>query len=490
MKDQGNSAGPNRADIQHVVAELQSRLRATGELIVRHLDIPEPDGSAGPGLQGRPAAILYLNTLVDSEVVDRYVLQPLLTARLPYGTGMEPAMRNLLPVSRLERTRSLDSAIQALLDGEALLVVHGVASILQISAQQSKARSPTEPEAERIVRGSKEGFIEYLDVNLALIRRRLRTEDLRIKRLRIGRRSGTPVAVCFLEGAANPGVVSMVMDRLRAIDIDVVEHSSTIGSFIQDFRWSPFPQLQISERPDTLVRGLANGRVGILLDGTPTAMLAPATFRDLLATEADYSYSSWVGSLFRFVRLVSVLVGGTFPGIYIAVVSFHPELLPNRLSLSITGSREGVPFPTAVEMAGMLLIFEIFREATLRMPKSLGQTAGVVAGFILGQAAVAAGIISDVMVVVISLAAISLFVIPDFGLKMVMRLVSVGSLVAAATFGLFGLGLWGVVVSTHLATLTSFGVPYLSPIAPTRKGWWLDTILRAPLWLKPQGPRR
>jgi hypothetical protein len=490
MNDQGNSAGPIRADVQQVVAEVQSRLRAKEELIVRPLDIQGPDGSVEPGSDGWPAVVLYLNTLVASEVIDRFVLQPLLTARLPRDTGMESAMRNLLPVSRLERTTSLDIAIQGLLDGEALLLVHGVVAMFRISAQQSKPRSPEEPDAERIVRGSKEGFIEYLDVNLALIRRRLRTEDLRISRLRIGRRSATPVAICFLEGVARPGLVSMVMERLRAIDIDVVEQSSVIESYIKDFRWSPFPQVRISERPDTIVRELANGRVGILVDGTPTALLAPATFWDLLATESDYSYSSWVGSLFRFVRLVSVVIGATFPGLYIAAVSFHPELIPNRLSLSITGSREGMPFPTAVEMAIMLLIFEIFREATLRMPKSLGQTAGVVAGFILGQAAVAAGIISDVMVVVIALSAISLFVIPDFGLKMVMRLISIGSLLAAASFGLFGLALWGILVVTHLATLTSFGVPFLSPIAPARKGWWRDTILRAPPWLKPQGPRR
>lgn len=475
-------------ELEGAVSTLRDRLQAGDELTLRRFAVALTNGSRPAAPEHRPAAILYLKSLVNSELVDRFMLLPLLAGAIPCPDGLEEAIPNLLPSSGLKQSPSLEKALQALLEGDAVLLIDGAKRIFHTHVKKVEKRSLSEPAAERIIRGAKVGFIEDLDANIGLIRSRLRTEALRITRLQLGRRSPTPVAVCYLDGVANPQVVATAIERLRAVDVDTVANSNLLEAFIQDEPWTLFPLLRVSERPDTVSRELANGRVVILADGTPTALLAPATFWDIMKTEADYTYGHWVASFFRIIRFISLLVGGTLPGLYISVVSFHPELIPNRLSLSIAASREGMPFATLTEMGGMLFVFEIFREATLRAPPSVSQTAGVVAGFILGQAAVAAGIISDIMVVVIALSAITLFVIPDFGLKIVMRIISFGSLIASALFGLFGLGLWGIVLGTHLAALKSFGVPYLTPLAPAQPGGWLDSVVRAPYLLLRRRP--
>ncbi|HEY3368345.1 MAG TPA: spore germination protein [Symbiobacteriaceae bacterium] len=478
----------SKIDLEAAVSTLKDRLQAGDELTVRRFTVTFRGGERPLGPQQRSAVVLYLRSLVNSEQVDRFMLLPLLAGEVPGQGNLEEAIADRLPASSLKRTASLDSTVQAMLAGEAVLLIDDAETIFHIAAQQVAKRSPDEPEAERIIRGPKEGFIEELDANVGLIRRRLRTETLRVTRLQIGRRSPTHVALFYLDGVANPQVIDTVRQRLGAVDLDTVPNSSLLQALIQDSPWTLFPLMRISERPDTVTRELSNGRIVILADGSPSALLVPATFWDLLKTEVDYAYGPWVATFYRLVRFLGLLIGGTLPGLYIALVSFHPELIPNRLSLTIAASREGMPLATLTEMGGMLLVFEIFREATLRTPPAIGQAVGVVAGFILGQAAVAAGIISDIMVVVVALSAISLKVVPDFEMVMVVRIISFGGLISSALFGLFGLGLWGIVLGTHLVSLKSFGVPFLSPLAPSQSGGWLDVVIRAPLFLLRKRP--
>ncbi len=289
------------------------------------------------------------------------------------------------------------------------------------------------------------------------------------------------LVVAFINDLASTELVDEIKNRIQKIDIDSVLESGYIEQLIEDNYLSPFPQIQNTERPDRVISALMEGRVAILLDGTPFVLIAPVTFSMLLQSPEDY-YERWLpGTLLRLLRFMTAFVSLFAPALYISFISFHPGLIPTKLAISIIGSREGVPFPALIEALIMEVAIEVLREAGLRLPKPIGPAMGIVGGLIIGQAAVEAGIVSPIMVIVVAVTAISSFTIPQYSVGITLRILRFVAMFCAAIFGLYGVILFFLLLCSHLVKLKSFGVPYTSPAVPYRFSDWKDFMVRMPL---------
>lgn len=301
--------------------------------------------------------------------------------------------------------------------------------------------------------------------------------------MRIGRYTQTEVIVTYLEGIANPDVVKEALQRLERIDTDSILESGYIEEYIEDVTYSPFPTIMNSERPDAVAAGLLEGQIAILVDGTPFVLQAPVTFFRFLQSSEDYYQRFDIASFIRFIRYLSFFVSMLLPSLYIAITTFHQEMLPTTLLISLAAQREGVPFPAIVEAFLMEITFEVLREAGVRMPRVIGSAISIVGALVLGQASVQAGLVSAAMVIIVSFTAISNFVTPAVNMAVAARLIRFGLMLLAGTFGLFGILTGCMAVLIHLVSLRSFGVPYLTPVAPLVLSRLNDTFIRIPRWL-------
>ena len=316
---------------------------------------------------------------------------------------------------------------------------------------------------------------------MVMIRRYIRDPNLRFKTYQVGRRSKKDLVLSYIDGIVNPDIVKEVNRRLETIDMDDAPESGYIEEWIEDSFLSPFPQVLNTERPDKVAAALLEGKVAILLDGTPFVLIAPATLGNTLQSPEDY-YERWtIGTLLRALRYLAAFIAMFLPALYIALVSFHPGMIPSDLAFSIAASREGVPFPAYVEALLMALTMELLREAGTRLPTPIGQTIGIVGGLVIGEAAVSAGLVSPAMVIVVALNAIASFSLPSYSVAISFRILLFGMMLAAATFGLYGIILSYIMLNVHLVNLKSFGVPYTTPFAPNFLSDWKDLILRAPI---------
>jgi spore germination protein len=287
----------------------------------------------------------------------------------------------------------------------------------------------------------------------------------------------------------NDELLEEVKARIEKIKIDAVPGSGYIEQLIEDNFLSPFPQLQNTERPDRVMSALMEGRVAILLDGSPFALIVPVTFHMLLQSPEDY-YERWIaGSLIRVLRYFSSFVSLLAPSMYIAFISFHQGSIPTKLTFSIAATREGVPFPPLIEALFMEIAIEVLREAGLRLPKPIGQSLGIVGGLVIGEAAVQAGIVSPIMVIVVAVTAISSFTLPQYNVGIALRMLRFIGMLFASVFGLYGVVLFFLLLCSHLVRLKSFGVPYVSPAVPYSPSDWKDLIIRLPISMMKRRPQ-
>jgi hypothetical protein len=419
--------------------------------------------------------LLYLNSLVDDETV------AWATDQFAAFTAVRTAGLELPVRGRLRPLDGSSAAVEVLLEGN-LVVVNG--EMLAVEAQGWLKREPQEPETERVIRGPREGFTETLADNIGLVRRWIRDPSLQVEELRVGRRTKTRVVLVYLADVAPPRMVSEVRRRLEALDLDGILESGYIQQLITDRRASIFPLIQATERSDRIAAGILEGRVAILVDKSTTSLLVPVTINELYQTPEDYYLSFWVGSFLRLIRLLGNNLAVALPGLYIAVTDFHPELLPTQLALAIAGTRTRVPVPLLAELFIMEIAVEVFREAGLRLPGSVGQTLGMVAGSVLGLTAVQAGFVSPATLVVVAVTAIASFTGPNYEVGVTWRLLKFMLAIAAALFGLHGLTIAGILVLVHAADLKSFGVSYLAPWAPLQWEELGDAPVRKPFWAR------
>lgn len=433
---------------------------------------------------GHRLAILYLETLVDKAIIDEFVVLP-----LQQEEGLLQPDRVDLFTHRILDTSTIEKTVRELLFGNSVILFHRFAEGVVAATGGGKRRSVSEPTNESVVRGPRESFIESLPTNIGLVRRRLITPKLKVELRFIGRISHTAVAVIYLDGIAQDAIVEEVKSRLDKIDIDGVLESLYIEEMIEDpMGYTPFPTVFNTERPDRIAAGLLEGRVGILVDGTPIALLVPSGLTQFLYSNEDYYQRYDIASLLKMLRTFTFVLSFIMPGFYVALLTFHQEMIPTPLLIALTGQREGVPFGIAIEVALMEITFEILREAGIRLPKTIGAAVSIVGGLVLGQAAVEAALVGPGTVITVSLTAIASFCTPSYNMAIAARLLRFILLILSAFLGAFGLFFGLIMIVIHLNSLRSFGIPYLSPISPFHPQSWKDLFVRFPWWSLKQRP--
>ena len=439
------------------------------------------------------AAIVYIDGLVDSRLVHNDILKTMLVEH-DYLPESSAALFNVLQEEIISATDiqvgdTLDDVSNAIMYGKTIFYLDGVDQVLLMDTADWESRSIDEPTTETVIRGPKEGFVENVQTNMMLIRRYIRDQNLRFKDFKIGRRSKSTLFLAYIDDIIHPDLVKEVTRRLETIDMDAALESGYIEQWIEDSFLSPFPQTLNSERPDKVANALLRGKFVIILDGTPFALIAPVEIGFLMDAPEDY-YERWmIGSLLRFLRYMAAFLAIFLPGIYIALVSYHQGMIPTDLAFSIAGTRETVPFNAFIEAMAMGATMELLREAGARLPTAVGQTIGIVGGLVIGEAAVQAGIVSPIMVIVVALTAIASFSIPSYSVVIAFRIIRFGLMIMGAFLGLFGLILGYIMINIHVVHLKSFGVPYTAPFSPTFWQDWKDLILRMPIPLLTKRPQ-
>ena len=370
---------------------------------------------------------------------------------------------NALGIADATFFETIEEAVNGLFTGDAVLFVEGCEKAVKIPDKGYPAMGVGEADSEKVIRGSNEGFSDAVKQNAALIRKRIRSPYVKVKECNAGVRSHTKVYLMYMEGIVYPNLIEEVEKRLDSFVIDGVLDSGVIEQLTEEKWYSPFPQFQTTERPDRAAMAILEGRVIVMSDNSPVALILPTDYNSFIKTSDDY-YNRWeIASFGRILRYLASFFSMTLPGFYLAVVNFHTQILPTTLLLSFAEARQGVPFPAVVEVLIMEISFELLREAGVRLPGAMGNTIGIVGGLIIGQAAVEANLVSPIVVIVVSFTALCSFAIPNEEFATAFRILKFGFILLCAWLGYFGLlfGLMGVLI--HLAHLKSFGIPYLMP---------------------------
>ncbi|MDK2917785.1 MAG: spore germination protein [Candidatus Petromonas sp.] len=473
-----------------ITKSLDQNLGKVKEILNNCDDVIYREFSVGKG-QKLKFATIYAEGLADKNLVNEYVLKNLMIlARMtdPDVNTIREKVYDLikdgvLSVSDLKEIEDINLVVDNILTGETVLLIDKWNKAIVIASKGWPMRSVSEPETEAVIRGSREGFVETMRVNTSLVRRRIRDPKFKIKQMQIGKRSKTDIAVLFIDEIVNKDILKKVVRRLKNIDIDGILESGYIEQLLEDNWRSPFPQIQSTERPEKVVGALYEGKIGIIVDNTPFALIIPTTFNSLLQSVEDYNERFLIGNAIRILRYVAVITSLFLPSLYIAMTSYHPGMIPTELALYIAGSRDGVPFPSFIEAFIMEFSLELLREAGIRLPGPIGATIGIVGGLVLGQAAVEAGIVSSLMVIIVALTAIAAYTTPSYSFAIGFRLLRFVYMGFAAVLGLYGVMLAFLITLTHLCNLKSFGVPYLTPfnIYNISLKDFKDTLFKAPL---------
>ncbi|OCT10939.1 spore gernimation protein KA [Paenibacillus pectinilyticus] len=472
---------PMSTSLQDNVKWLHHKLGQSSDVYYRQLEIGAyPDTNS--------VALFYIDGLVQYDILNEHVSKPLLSAHENEDYwGQDICFHDLLcqaiTISELSFSKEGTDVVAALLGGSTILIADGYDEVIIAGTAGWDKRAIEEPQTQTVVRGPKESFTEDIRTNTSLLRRKIRSPDLRFISLRIGRYTQTEVIISYLDGLADERVVEEAKSRLERIDTDSILESGYIEEYIEDVTYSPFPTIMNSERPDAVAAGLLEGQIAILVDGTPFVLQAPVTFFSFMKSSEDYYQRFDIATFIRAIRYISFFVSMLLPSLYIAVTTFHQEMLPTTLLISLAAQRESVPFPALLEALLMEVTFEVLREAGVRMPRVIGSAISIVGALVLGQASVQAGLVSAAMVIIVSFTAISNFVTPALNMAVAARLIRFGLMLLAGSFGLFGILTGCMAILIHLASLRSFGVPYLTPISPLVVSSLKDTLIRVPRWL-------
>jgi len=468
-----NSAALSK-DINENLATIKKIFINTDDLIIREFKI-------GRELQVNAFAVMLVG-LINEASVNEHLIRPLMSLHL--DINKEPTLKvvkeSALFVASIKETLKLDDTVRGILSGDTALFIDETDRALIASFRGWPARSIVEPKTESVVRGPREGFVESLSTNTALLRRKIKNPQLKFEKMTVGNQTRTDISIAYINNIADSKTVQEVKDRVSRIDTDSILESGYIEEFIEDAPYSLFPTVGNSEKPDIIAAKLLEGRIAVLTDGTPFVLTVPYLFIEAFQDSEDYYARPYFSTFVRWLRWLAFLISVFLPALYVAITTFHQELLPTSLLISIASSHEGIPFPTIVEAVLMQIAFEILREAGLRLPKAVGQAVSIVGALVIGEAAVSAGLVGSPMVVVMALTGISSFVVPTLtDVTTVTRFIL---LLLAGFSGLYGVILGFAGIITHQLSLRSYGQPYLSPLAPLNVSDLKDVIIRAPWW--------
>ena len=438
--------------------------------------------------------MIYTDNIVNGSAIEESILTNIMN-RCRIDGKKEGMLKRLneevIAIGEMNEVKTFQEIFDAVLLGDTILLMDENDIALQASTKGFPSRGVSEAKTEVVVQGPKDAFTEIGATNIVLIRRRIRDTKLKVKRTKVGKRSKTDVAILYMEDIVRKEILQEVEYRINQIDIDVILDSGYIDQLLEN-RWlSPFPQLQMTERPDKAASALLEGRVVIVIDNTPFVVIAPATLNVFFQASEDY-YDRWeIMSFIRLIRYCAGFLAVALPGLYIALTVFHPSMLPTNLALKIAETRQNIPFPAVGEILIMELAFELLREAGIRLPSPVSSTIGIVGGIIIGQAAVEAGIVSPSVVIVSALTGICTFVIPNIALVSGLRLTKYIVLIFSAFLGLYGFWLALILMLIHMASLKSFHIPFLYPFCSASVNNYNDledSIFRLPLWFMKKRP--
>ena len=421
---------------------------------------------------GKNALCIYLESLTDKELLGLQVIKPLSSVK-EIKSVEEISLKIALP--ELNLLTSIEECCKKVVEGDAVVIINGFSSCISVSSKKPQVRAVTEPPTSSVLKGPREGFVENIVVNTGLIRQRLKSEFLMIEKLNVGKQSQTAIELVYLSNVANENVVNGVRDKISKINVDGIIDSSYVIKSITNKKTSMFKQVGNTEKPDILVAKLLEGRVGILVDGSPIALTLPFIMLEDFQSSEDYYINTHRANFSRVLRLTAVIISVLLPAFFVAAQLFHLQFIPLSFLLTIVSSIKGIPLSPSVEMFVTLLIFEILNEASVRMPRYVGIAMSVVGALVLGETAVNAGMVSTPTIMIIALSGICFYAVPDLNETLsVLRLMF---LTIAGFMGGYGIILLGAGLITYLASFESFGAPYLSPYAPLSKNDLQDGLL-------------
>lgn len=427
---------------------------------------------------GNRCALFYLDGMVNTQMVNLSVVRPLMLSETVEGDPAQAVSERILFSNEVSLTAKLQDVLRGILYGDSALLIEGSAEALVMNTKGWRTRGVSEPKNETVLQGPREGFDEAAMLNLALLRRKLLTPDLCIELERLGRRTDTIVFICYLGSLADPELVRRVKKKLSEIDIDGVLDSNYINELIRDHKYSLFKTCGSTERPDVVASKLLEGRVAIMVDGSPVVITVPYLFSESFQSDEDYYLNFWIASVGRFLRYVCFFLTVSVPAFYLAFLLYHQRLLPTFFLLSAAEARSGVPFSSFVECLALILVLEILKETGARMPQNLGHTLSIVGGLVVGQAAVEAKLVSAPMLIAVAVSGIAGLMIPR--LRAVVFYLRLGMVFLASALGLLGCFLGLTLILIRILSISSFGVPYVHSLeTPTMQGL-KDTAVRFP----------
>lgn len=453
------------------------------------------------------AALIYIDGMVDSDMVNHYVLNPLMhknqtntekstetliinkNTDLNFHTTQTPELQNiiynsLITQNSIKTENEFSNIIPKINAGFTCVLVDTLDQAFCVEAKGYETRSITKPENEVVVRGSQEAFVENIRTNTSMIRRIINNENLVIEQLSLGKVTKTTVSFCYMKSIANEDLVNEVRFRLSNIDIDSIINSGTIEQLIQDSSSILFPQTFATERCDRACNNILEGRVVILVNGNPYALIVPAILIDFITSPEDTNLKHQYGNLIRVIRSIAFFVAMFMPALYVAVTNFHQELLPTDLVFAISAMRRSIPFPVIVELLIMEISFELIREASLRVPAPIGSTIGIIGGLILGEAAVSANLVTPLLIIIVAITGICSYAIPDFSLNFTIRTFRFMYIILGYIAGFLGISFGMFIQLILLSNLQSFGASYFSPyLPPTNKNTDSSFFIK-PIWKK------
>lgn len=477
-------------DIEKNLDYIKETLKGSSDLIIREFQIGD--------VYRVKLATVYIDGLASKDFVSDFAIRSLFREEELKSFTLKGLQTSIVKAIQDDGIDSSDIAeidefediLDGILSGDTILFIDGSKKAITLDTKNFPSRGIEEPKTESLIRGPREGFVEILRFNTALVRRRIRDTNLNVEVHKVGKRSKTSVALLFIKDIVNPKFLLEVRKRLKNINIDSVIDSATLEHLIEDNYLSPFPQIENTERPDSVAASLYEGRIAIIVDNSPFVLILPATIGTLLNSTEDY-YSRWTdASVKRLLRYLSVILILFPSALYVAITVYHPGILPTKLSYYLAASRINVPFPALVEALMMESTMELLRESGTRISGPIGTTIGIVGGLIIGQAAVEAGIVSPLMIIIVAISAIATFAVPSHEFSTALRISKFILILFSGVLGLFGFMIGIIIIGTHILSLNSFGIPFSSPYSGLgiEEGDLKDTFIKAPLkrlWLRP-----
>ena len=462
------------SDLSHNTEELQQLFSQAPDLVIRRFHITASQSEA---------ALLYMTGLTNKDAIHNHVLKPLMNSSFDSNKELP------ITLGDIEIVYTYGDVENAILGGDSVLLLNGQNTGYRLDTKGWPQRQLNDPKNEISLKGANQGFVETGIQNIALIRRYIPNKELILKELTVGIRGKTKLSLLYLSDVASKDVLSELETRIQNINVDAIINTGELIEFIEDNPYSPFPQMMLTERPDTAVSHILQGRFVIIMDHSPNVLIAPANFMSFFQAVDDYGSRWLVASFIRVMRFLAFMIALFLPATYVAFISFNFEVIPMELLLTIAESRIQVPLPPVMEAVIMEMILELMREAALRLPTPIGQTIGIVGGIIIGQAAVQVGIVSNIMIIVVAVTAIASFNIPNYDMSSSIRLLRFPMMLSAAMFGIVGIVIGWMTIVGHLISLESLGTPYGTPLAPFRFADMKDAFLRFPLWAMKSRPK-